>query len=69
VLFCVGKPERSQRFKIGCRQSCASLLVENIQRRKGLMAPLSHLRLIQFRAGYNLPVHAAIEYGIFASMV
>ena len=30
------------------------------------MAPLSHLRLIQFRAGYNLPVHAAIEYGIFA---
>src|SRR2546426_12065679 len=32
----------------------------------GFMAPLSHLRLIQFRAGYNLPVHAAIEYGIFA---
>src|SRR2546422_5888356 len=33
---------------------------------EGFMAPLSHLRLIQFRAGYNLPVHAAIEYGIFA---
>ncbi|HEY7557570.1 MAG TPA: ABC transporter substrate-binding protein [Candidatus Binatia bacterium] len=25
------------------------------------------LRLIQFRAAYNLPVHAAMEYGIFAS--
>jgi len=30
------------------------------------MARLSHLRLIQFRAGYNLPVHAAVEHGIFA---
>lgn len=30
------------------------------------MASLNHLRLIQFRAAYNLPVHAAIEYGIFA---
>jgi ABC-type nitrate/sulfonate/bicarbonate transport system substrate-binding protein len=30
------------------------------------MARLDHLRLLQFRAGYNLPVHAAIEHGIFA---
>jgi ABC-type nitrate/sulfonate/bicarbonate transport system substrate-binding protein len=30
------------------------------------MANLSHLRLIQFRAAYNLPVHAAVENGIFA---
>src|SRR5262245_41976643 len=30
------------------------------------MAALSHLRLIQFRAAYNLPVHAAEENGIFA---
>jgi ABC-type nitrate/sulfonate/bicarbonate transport system substrate-binding protein len=30
------------------------------------MAALSHLRLIQFRAAYNLPVHAAVENGIFA---
>lgn len=30
------------------------------------MASLDHLRLIQFRAGYNLPVHAAIDHGIFA---
>ncbi|HWO42689.1 MAG TPA: ABC transporter substrate-binding protein, partial [Candidatus Eisenbacteria bacterium] len=30
------------------------------------MASLTPLRLIQFRAGYNLPVHAAVEYGIFA---
>ncbi|HEY7319464.1 MAG TPA: ABC transporter substrate-binding protein [Candidatus Binatia bacterium] len=31
------------------------------------MAALSPLRLIQFRAAYNLPVHAAVENGIFAS--
>jgi len=31
------------------------------------MAILNPLRLIQFRAAYNLPVHAAMEYGIFAS--
>jgi ABC-type nitrate/sulfonate/bicarbonate transport system substrate-binding protein len=31
------------------------------------MAPLDHLRLLQFRAGYNLPVHAAVEHGIFAT--
>jgi len=30
------------------------------------MAPLNRLRLIQFRAAYNLPVHAAIAHGIFA---
>jgi ABC-type nitrate/sulfonate/bicarbonate transport system substrate-binding protein len=30
------------------------------------MADLHHLRLIQFRAAYNLPVHAAVENGIFA---
>jgi hypothetical protein len=30
------------------------------------MADLSHLRLIQFRAAYNLPVHAAVGNGIFA---
>src|SRR5215475_764156 len=30
------------------------------------MADLSHLRLIQFRAAYNLPVHSAVENGIFA---
>jgi ABC-type nitrate/sulfonate/bicarbonate transport system substrate-binding protein len=30
------------------------------------MANLHHLRLIQFRAAYNLPVHAAVENGIFA---
>jgi ABC-type nitrate/sulfonate/bicarbonate transport system substrate-binding protein len=30
------------------------------------MADLSHLRLIQFRAAYNLPVQAAVENGIFA---
>jgi ABC-type nitrate/sulfonate/bicarbonate transport system substrate-binding protein len=30
------------------------------------MAALNHLRLIQFRAAYNLPVHAAVENGIFA---
>jgi ABC-type nitrate/sulfonate/bicarbonate transport system substrate-binding protein len=30
------------------------------------MAKLNHLRLIQFRAAYNLPVHAAVENGIFA---
>jgi ABC-type nitrate/sulfonate/bicarbonate transport system substrate-binding protein len=29
------------------------------------MAPLTPLRLIQFRAAYNLPVHAAVEHGIF----
>jgi len=29
------------------------------------MAPLHHLRLIQFRAGYNLPVHVGRETGIF----
>ena len=31
------------------------------------MAQLDHLRLLQFRAGYNLPVHAAIDHGIFAN--
>jgi ABC-type nitrate/sulfonate/bicarbonate transport system substrate-binding protein len=31
------------------------------------MAGLDHLRLLQFRAGYNLPVHAAVEHGIFAT--
>jgi ABC-type nitrate/sulfonate/bicarbonate transport system substrate-binding protein len=30
------------------------------------MAKLTKLRLIQFRAGYNLPVHAGMEEGIFA---
>jgi ABC-type nitrate/sulfonate/bicarbonate transport system substrate-binding protein len=30
------------------------------------MAVLNRLRLIQFRAAYNLPVHAAAEHGIFA---
>jgi ABC-type nitrate/sulfonate/bicarbonate transport system substrate-binding protein len=30
------------------------------------MANLNHLRLIQFRAAYNLPVQAAVENGIFA---
>src|ERR671911_1176157 len=30
------------------------------------MAQLDHLRLLQFRAGYNLPVHAARDHGIFA---
>lgn len=30
------------------------------------MASLEHLRLIQFRAAYNLPIHAAIDRGIFA---
>jgi ABC-type nitrate/sulfonate/bicarbonate transport system substrate-binding protein len=29
------------------------------------MASLTKLRLIQFRAGYNLPVHAGREQGIF----
>jgi hypothetical protein len=29
------------------------------------MASLTKLRLIQFRAGYNLPVHAGREKGIF----
>jgi ABC-type nitrate/sulfonate/bicarbonate transport system substrate-binding protein len=31
------------------------------------MATLTRLRLIQFRAAYNLPVHAAMDYGIFAN--
>jgi len=31
------------------------------------MTGLDHLRLLQFRAGYNLPVHAAVEHGIFAT--
>jgi ABC-type nitrate/sulfonate/bicarbonate transport system substrate-binding protein len=31
-----------------------------------LVADLHRLRLIQFRAAYNLPVHAAVENGIFA---
>ena len=30
------------------------------------MASLTPIRLIQFRAAYNLPVHAAVENGIFA---
>ena len=30
------------------------------------MANLTRLRLIQFRAAYNLPLLAATEYGIFA---
>jgi ABC-type nitrate/sulfonate/bicarbonate transport system substrate-binding protein len=30
------------------------------------VADLNRLRLIQFRAAYNLPVHAAVENGIFA---
>lgn len=30
------------------------------------MNPLTPIRLIQFRAAYNLPVHAAMENGIFA---
>ena len=30
------------------------------------MSQLDHLRLLQFRAGYNLPVHAAVDHGIFA---
>ena len=30
------------------------------------MAGFSHLRLIQFRAAYNLPVQAGVENGIFA---
>jgi ABC-type nitrate/sulfonate/bicarbonate transport system substrate-binding protein len=30
------------------------------------MASLDKLRLIQFRAAYNLPVHAGVEHGIFA---
>jgi ABC-type nitrate/sulfonate/bicarbonate transport system substrate-binding protein len=30
------------------------------------MAQLDHLRLLQFRAGYNLPVHVAVDHGIFA---
>ncbi|MFQ5693005.1 MAG: ABC transporter substrate-binding protein [Nitrospinota bacterium] len=30
------------------------------------MASLALIRLIQFRAGYNLPVHAAVERGYFA---
>ena len=30
------------------------------------MERLDHLRLLQFRAGYNLPVHVAVEHGIFA---
>ena len=29
------------------------------------MANVTRLRLIQFRAGYNLPVHAGPEKGIF----
>ena len=29
------------------------------------MGSLEHLRLIQFRAAYNLPVHAAVDQGIF----
>ncbi|MGH8549046.1 MAG: ABC transporter substrate-binding protein [Methylococcales bacterium] len=29
------------------------------------MARSNTLRLIQFRAGYNLPIHAAMEHGIF----
>jgi NitT/TauT family transport system substrate-binding protein len=31
------------------------------------MASLNPLRLIQFRAAYNLPIHAALDYGIFAN--
>ena len=31
------------------------------------MARSDHLRLLQFRAGYNLPVHAAVKHGIFAT--
>ncbi len=31
------------------------------------MASLTRIRLIQFRAAYNLPVHAAVENGTFAS--
>ena len=31
------------------------------------MASLTRIRLIQFRAAYNLPVHAAVENGIFAT--
>ena len=31
------------------------------------MASLTPIKLIQFRAAYNLPVHAAIQYGIFAA--
>ena len=30
------------------------------------MASLTPIRLIQFRAAYNLPVHAAVENGTFA---
>jgi ABC-type nitrate/sulfonate/bicarbonate transport system substrate-binding protein len=30
------------------------------------MAQFTRLRLIQFRAGYNLPVHVGVEQGIFA---
>ena len=30
------------------------------------MSQLDHLRLLQFRAGYNLPVRAAVDHGIFA---
>ena len=30
------------------------------------MRPLNTIRLIQFRAAYNLPVHAAMENGVFA---
>jgi ABC-type nitrate/sulfonate/bicarbonate transport system substrate-binding protein len=33
---------------------------------KDVMSDLTRLRLIQFKAGYNLPVHAGIENGIFA---
>ena len=34
--------------------------------REGQTSSLSVLRLIQFRAGYNLPVHVAVEMGHFA---
>lgn len=30
------------------------------------MRPLTRLRLLQFRAGYNVVVHAAMEHGLFA---
>ena len=30
------------------------------------MSSLTLLRLIQFRAGYNVVVHAALEHGLFA---
>ena len=31
------------------------------------MTSLTHITLIQFRAAYNLPVHAAVENGVFAN--